>query len=67
MHQQNYPPPPPKYSEREETVSIMLILTKMFQGTGKIVMLDSGFCVLQVLVDMNNKGVYVYALVKKRT
>ena len=44
----------------------MLRLTKKLHITGKIVVLDSGFYVLQVLVDIKNKGVYGDALIKKR-
>ena len=47
---------PKKYSEKGKTVSLMLHLTKMLHGTGKIVVLDSGFCVPQGLVDMKKKG-----------
>ena len=47
---------PKKYSEKEKTVSLMLHLTKMLHGTGKIVVLDSGFCVPQGSVDMKKKG-----------
>ena len=35
-------------------------------ATGKLVVLDSGFCVLQGLVELKKKGVYAHALIKKR-
>ena len=44
----------------------MLHLTKPEWGTGKLVVLDSGFCVLQGLVELKKKGVYAHALIKKR-
>ena len=43
-----------------------MCLTKPVWGTGKLVVLDSGFCVLQGLVELKKKGVYAHALVKKR-
>ena len=45
----------------------MLCLTKPVWGTGKlVVLLDSGFYVLQGLVELKKKGVYAHALIKKR-
>ena len=44
----------------------MLHLTKPVWGTGKLGVLDSGFCVLQGLVELKKKGVYTHALIKKR-
>ena len=38
----------------------------MLHDMGTIVVLDSGFCVLPVLVDMKNYGVYELALINKR-
>ena len=38
----------------------------MIHGTGKIVVLDFCFCVLQGLTDMNKKGVCECAIVKNR-
>ena len=43
----------------------MLCLTKMLHRTGNIDVSDSGFCVLQILVDIKKKGVYGAALIKK--
>ena len=58
--------PPKQYSEKWENMSLILRLTKKLHGTGEIVLLDSGFCVLQGLVDIEKKGVYGAALTKKR-
>ena len=41
-------------------------LTEPVWGTGKNVVLDSGFCVLQGLIELKKKGVYAHALIKKR-
>ena len=40
------------YSDRGKTVSLMLCLTKIIHGPGKIVVLNSLFCVLQELADI---------------
>ena len=46
-------------------IGTLLHLTKPVWGTGKLVVLDSGFCVLQGLVELKKKGVYAHALIKK--
>ena len=43
-----------------------MCLTKPVHGTGKLFVLDSGFCVLQALVELAKVGVFAHALVKKR-
>ena len=48
------------------TVGVLLRLTKPIWASGKVVVLDSGFCVLQGLVELLKKGVYAHALIKKR-
>ena len=59
--------PPQKINYRDrKNMSLMLLLTKILHGTGKVVVLDSGFCVIQVLVDIKNKGVCRAAIIKKR-
>ena len=47
-------------------IGTLLHLTKPVWGIGKLVVLDSGFCVLQGLVELKKKGVYAHALIKKR-
>ena len=42
----------PQYSDRGKTVSLILCLTKNIHDTGNIVVLDSGFCVLQIMMDI---------------
>ena len=46
-------------------VGTLLHLMKSQFGTGKTVVLDSGFCVLQGLVELKKNGIYVHALIKK--
>ena len=55
-----------KYSELGTTAGLLLRLCEAIFDTGKIVVLDSGFCVLQALIELKKKGVYASALVKKR-
>ena len=47
-------------------IGTLLHLTKPVWGTGKLVVLDSGFCVLQGLVELKKKGVYSHPLIKRR-
>lgn len=48
------------------TVGLLLRLTRAIWNTGKLVILDSGFCVLKALIELKKKGVYASALIKKR-
>ena len=55
-----------KFSGDGKTAGLLLRLCEGIFGTGKVVVLDSGFCVLQALVELKKMGVYASALVKKR-
>lgn len=62
---------PPERPRKEfevlgKTVGLLLRLTKVLWGTSKVVVLDSGFCVLKGLVELRKKGVFASALIKKR-
>ena len=35
-------------------------------GTGMVVVLDSGFCVLEGVIELQKRGVFTAALIKKR-
>jgi hypothetical protein len=48
------------------TVGLIRRMTKPIHGQGKIVVMDSGFCVTKEIVKMGKKGVFGQALVKKR-
>jgi hypothetical protein len=55
--------------EREEgkTSSLLARLTRSIWHSGKVVILDSGFCVLQALINLKKKrGLYAGAVIKKR-
>ena len=49
-----------------KTRGILLCLTKSVWSSGKVFVLDSGFCVLQAIVELKKKGVFAAALIKKR-
>ena len=55
-----------EHSELGKTVSLLLRLTKSLWASGKVVVLDSGFCVLQGIIELKKKGVFAAALIKKR-
>ena len=56
----------PMYSHLGTTVGLLLRLTKCIWGSGRIVVLDSGFCVLKALIELRKRGVFASAVVKKR-
>ena len=43
----------------------LLHLTEPVWGSGRVFVLDSGFCVLQAIVELWKKGVFKVALIKK--
>ena len=49
-----------------KTVGLLLRLTKQLWNLGKVVVLDSGFCVARALTELAKKGVFATALIKKR-
>ena len=49
-----------------KTASLMLFMTKNIHHTGKIVTMDSGFCVKVGIEAMDKYGVYGQALIKKK-
>lgn len=57
---------PKEYDEHGSTVGLMVRMTKSIWHTGKYVVMDSGFCVLQGLLEMLKKGVFGHAQIKKR-
>ena len=55
-----------EFSNFTATVSLLLRLCKGLIGTGKVVILDSGFCVLRGLVELRKRGIFASSLIKKR-
>ena len=58
-----------KISEKNKygaTVGLLLRLTEVLYNTGKVVILNSGFCVLQGLIELRKVGVFASAVIKER-
>ena len=68
VHGKDRPPllAPEKFSEHGKTTGLLLRLTESIHHSGKVVIMDSGFCVLQALVKLASVGVYSSAVIKKR-
>ena len=49
-----------------KTSSLMCEMTEPIHGTGKVVSMDSGFCVTAGILHMHDHGVYGQSLIKKR-
>ena len=49
-----------------KTGALLLRICQSIFTTGKVVILDSGFCVLRAIVELRKKGVFSSALIKKR-
>ncbi len=54
------------FNEMGTTSGLLVCLTNKLWRTGKIVVLDSGFCILQGLVELKKRGVFASALIKMR-
>ncbi len=57
---------PSKFESHTKTAKLMLEMTENIHGTGKIVSMDSGFCVTAGILALHDHGVYGQSLVKKR-
>ena len=55
-----------KYSELVQTVGLMLRMCETLCGTGKVVVMDSSFCVSRGIVELERKGVYGASLIKNK-
>jgi Transposase IS4 len=58
--------PPEDFDNVGKTVGLLLRLTKKLWSTAKVVVLDSGFCVLKGIIELQKRGVFAAALIKKR-
>ena len=52
-----------EFDKIDKTTGILLQLTKPFWSTGKVFVLDSGFCVLQAIVELKKRGLFAAALI----
>jgi Transposase IS4 len=62
----NPPQVPKEFSEKTSTTALLLRMTKGIHHSGRMVVLDSGFCVLKALIELRQHGVFAAAVVKKR-
>ena len=58
--------PTPESNAKGNTVDLLLRLCRHIYNNGRVVIFDSGFCVLQGLVELRKVGVYASAIIKKR-
>ena len=54
-----------EYNDEGKTVGTLLQLTVPIWGGGKVLVLDSGFCVLKAIVELKKRGVFTASLIKK--
>jgi hypothetical protein len=55
-----------EFSVFGKTAGLLLRMLRSYFGTGRYIILDSGFCVLKGLVELRRLGLYACALIKKR-
>ena len=55
----------PEYSSLGKTAGLMLRMCQSIYHSGKLVILDSGFCVLKGIIELKKVGVFASALIKK--
>lgn len=55
-----------EFQEMGNTTGTMLRCTKPIWNMGKVVVMDSGFCVVRGICELMKRGVYSSALIKKR-
>ena len=58
------PPQLPRDPSNKKTINLLLCLCSTIKSTGKVLVLDIDFCVLEALVVLKNIRVYVGALIK---
>jgi hypothetical protein len=56
---------PAQFDSLGKTVGLMWRMCKPIFHSGKVVILDSGFCVLQGIIELKKVGVYAVVLIKK--
>ena len=62
----DHPSQIPADPKTKKTSGLLLRLFWSLYSSGKVVVLDSGFCVLQALINLRKVGVFAGALIKKR-
>ena len=56
----------PSDPRTKKTTNLLLRLCKSLYISGKVVILESGFCVLEGLIELRKVGVFAGAIIKKR-
>ena len=56
-----------EFEEKEETAGLKAMTKNLLWVTGKVLVMDSVFCVLEGFISMSEKGVLGLALIKKRS
>ena len=56
----------PSYPRLNKTTNLLLRLCKSIYSAEKVTILDSGFCVLEGLIELRKFGVFAGDLIKKR-
>ena len=59
------PPQLPRDPSNKKTINLLLRLCSTIKASAKVLVLDSGFCVLEGLIELKKIGVYAGALIKK--
>ena len=56
----------PKFNNQGKTVGLLLHVLEPIFGKGNMVVLDSRFCILKGIMELEKHGVYASALIKKQ-
>ena len=54
-----------QFDDLRKMVRTLLRLTEPVGGSGKVFILDSGFCILKAIIELQKKGIFTAALIKK--
>ena len=58
--------PPKTFEEKGRIAGLLLSICESIMHSGRVVIMDSGFCELQALIELLLVGVYSSAVIKKR-
>ena len=58
--------PPPKFHEKGKTSGLLLQLTESIAHSGRVVIMDNGFCVIDAILNLASAGIFSSAVIKKR-
>eukprot|EP00051_Salpingoeca_urceolata_P019793 m.292176 g.292176 ORF g.292176 m.292176 type:complete len:383 (+) comp19483_c0_seq3:1492-2640(+) len=56
----------PEFVDKGKTVGLLLRMTKALWGSSRVVILDSGFCVLDGIIELAKRGLFSTAQIKKK-